>query len=144
MYYLEKLISLLTSIKETEPFKTFERARDYVWYFILLTLLAIFLAYQTYKYIEFRQSHTLVEATITEHVWKNERLVLRYSYLVDGLSYEGNSGPYGEEIKHRRHKPGGGYVIDRKSASTIAEECPVNSKHQIYYQDNNPKITQFA
>lgn len=146
MYYLDKLLSILARVGEYKPFRIFQKASYTLTHYFILPLLALFLAWQGYKYLEFRCSHTLVEATIEEHVWDNDFLVLHYSYRIDGVSYDGYSGTYGKEISHRRTGRGAGMgkVIDRKSADTMADEYPVGSKHQIYYQDNKPEITQFA
>ena len=88
------------------PTSTWRKFHNGLWYYFIYPLLAIFAACKGYQYFEFRQSHTLIEATVTEHVWKNKHLILRYTYRVEGVSYEGSSDTYGEEIKHRGRRGG--------------------------------------
>lgn len=106
----------------------------------LVIFLVLIFSVRGLQELHFHQTFTRVEATIIEHRWTNtSRLVLRYQYEVDGISYKAQSGSYGEiEYSGGRNRR-----VIRESATNMQLWHPVGSKITVYYSHYKPDASYF-
>lgn len=110
--------------------------------YLCLGVLSLCLVSFGYRYVQYYQNYTPVEATIIEHKWTDgNRLVMHYRYEVGGVSYEGRSGSYGEAEYGRGGKFGRG--LKRKSAQNMQISYPIGSKRTVYYEKGKPESSYF-
>jgi len=122
----------------SKPYNMYKKITTYLG----IGLFSLILVSLTYRYVQYNQNYTPVEATILEHQWTDgNRLVLRYQYEVGGESYDGHSGSYGEAEYGGHGKFGRG--LKRKSAQHMQISYPIGSKRTVYYEKGMPETSYF-